>query len=102
MRRTRIVAFSINGWDSHNNQARSLKAPLNRLAETILTLQAGLGADWKKTAILAMTEFGRTAPENGTGGTMLMAGGAIRGLFGLDRSILEGAVFPGLDMANVA
>jgi len=143
---TRIVAFSINGWDSHNNQARSLKAPLSRLTETILTLQNGLGVDWEKTAILAMTEFGRTAHENGTGGTdhgtggaMLMAGGAIRGgrvygdwpglrtrdlyqgrdlmptadvrayaaqamrgLFGLDRSVLEGTVFPGLDMANVA
>ncbi len=92
-----------------------------------------------------MTEFGRTARQNGTGGTdhgtggaMLLAGGAVRGgavharwpglaeadlydrrdlmptedvrayaaaamreLFGLDRSVLETAVFPGLDMGTV-
>jgi uncharacterized protein (DUF1501 family) len=41
---------------------------------------------WGKTTVLAMTEFGRTVAENGTGGTdhgtagaMLVAGGAIRG-----------------------
>ena len=39
-----------------------------------------------KTTVLAMTEFGRTVAENGTGGTdhgtagaMLVAGGAVRG-----------------------
>lgn len=83
----RVAAFSLNGWDTHRAQARALTRSLGTLAETLLTLRADLGAEtWGKTAVLAMTEFGRTARENGTGGTdhgtgglMLLAGGAVRG-----------------------
>jgi uncharacterized protein (DUF1501 family) len=82
----RVAAFSINGWDTHANQGNALKKPLTALAETILSLRAGLGSVWGQTAVLAVTEFGRTARENGTrgtdhgtGGAMVMAGGAIRG-----------------------
>lgn len=84
---TRIASFSINGWDTHNRQEIAIKDALGRLSETILTLQSGVGPQvWGKTAVLAMTEFGRTVRENGTGGTdhgtggaMLLAGGAVRG-----------------------
>ncbi|MFD3190117.1 DUF1501 domain-containing protein [Sedimentitalea sp. HM32M-2] len=84
---TRVASFSINGWDTHSRQERGLNQALKRLADTLLTLQRGLGAAvWQKTAIVAMTEFGRTVRLNGTGGTdhgtggaMLFAGGAIRG-----------------------
>ena len=84
---TRVVAFSLNGWDTHNNQKRTLAPALKRLAGSIMALRDGVGPEiWQKTAILAMTEFGRTVRQNGTGGTdhgtggaLLMAGGAIRG-----------------------
>ncbi|WP_439111500.1 DUF1501 domain-containing protein [Lentibacter sp.] len=84
---SRIAAFSLNGWDTHANQSRTLERPLSRLAEVILSLQSGVGADvWGKTAVVAMTEFGRTArlngnggSDHGTGGLMVMAGGALRG-----------------------
>ncbi|AZV79194.1 DUF1501 domain-containing protein [Parasedimentitalea marina] len=84
---TRVAAFSINGWDTHSNQSKGLGTALGRLSDTILALRNGVGgATWGKTAVLAMTEFGRTARENGskgtdhgTGGAMLLAGGAIRG-----------------------
>ncbi|MGR3759976.1 DUF1501 domain-containing protein [Roseobacteraceae bacterium NS-SX3] len=84
---TRIAAFSINGWDTHSRQSRTLRPALERLADTLLALRAGVGAEvWGKTAVVAMTEFGRTVRENGTGGTdhgtggaMVLAGGAIRG-----------------------
>ncbi len=143
-RDTRIAAFSINGWDTHRSQAQGLKRVLGRLSEAILTLKLGLGDIWGKTTVLAMTEFGRTVRENGTGGTdhgtasaVIAAGGALRGgkvygrwpglaeadlydrrdllptgdvravaawamadLFGLDRAMLEGKVFPGLDMGD--
>lgn len=83
----RVAAFSLGGWDTHRQQARSLPRALGRLSETILRLSAGVGPDiWGKTAVLALTEFGRTARENGSAGTdhgtaglMLMAGGALRG-----------------------
>ncbi|GLO69517.1 hypothetical protein MACH17_10340 [Phaeobacter inhibens] len=84
---SRIAAFSINGWDTHNRQKGALTRALRRLSDTILTLHGDLGSTiWDKTAVVAMTEFGRTVRENGTGGTdhgtggaMLLAGGAIRG-----------------------
>ncbi len=83
---TRIASFSISGWDTHDNQRANLARALSRLSDTILTLRAGLGAAWGQTAVLCMTEFGRTARENGsrgtdhgTGGAMLFAGGAMKG-----------------------
>jgi len=142
---TRIAAFSLNGWDTHRRQDVGLSRALNRLATTILTLKEALrGPVWNKTAIVAMTEFGRTARQNGTkgtdhgtGGAMLLAGGAIRGgqvfgdwpglsetalyerrdltptsdvrshaawvmrgLTGLDRSVLEDTIFPGIQMGT--
>ncbi|CUH67932.1 hypothetical protein TG4357_03290 [Thalassovita gelatinovora] len=141
---TRIAAFSIGGWDTHDGQQRALPRALGQLSQAILTLKAELGPQWKKTTVLAMTEFGRTVRENGTkgtdhgtGGAMLLAGGtvrggkvygdwpglseadlyqrrdlmptrdvrayagwAMRGLYGFDRSVLEQAVFPGLDLGT--
>ncbi len=141
---TRIAAFSIGGWDTHRNQNGTLPAALAELSSAILTLKKRLGSHWDKTTVLAMTEFGRTVRKNGSGGTdhgtggaMLMAGGAVKGgkvhgewpglgelelyqdrdleptadvrsyaawalrdLFAVDRSALEGLVFPGLDMGG--
>ncbi|MEM8731396.1 MAG: DUF1501 domain-containing protein [Pseudomonadota bacterium] len=84
---TRVAAFSLNGWDTHAHQARNLGTALGRLSETLLALKTGTGPEvWSRTAVLAMTEFGRTARMNGTGGTdhgtggaMFLAGGALRG-----------------------
>ncbi|MFM2390018.1 MAG: hypothetical protein RLZZ437_1573 [Pseudomonadota bacterium] len=142
---TRIAAFSLSGWDTHRRQRAAIPNSFRRLQHLILQLQAGLGADvWGKTVLLAMTEFGRTVAENGsagtdhgTGGVMLVAGGAVRGqrvmgqwpglaeanlydrrdlmptsdvrawaawamrgMFGFDRALLEGTVFPGLQMGD--
>jgi uncharacterized protein (DUF1501 family) len=84
---TRIAAFSITGWDTHQRQDRSLPNALGRLSEAILTLQTTLsGPVWNKTTVVAVTEFGRTArlngsggSDHGTGGLMVLAGGALRG-----------------------
>ncbi|MEM9249409.1 MAG: DUF1501 domain-containing protein [Pseudomonadota bacterium] len=83
---TRIAAFSLNGWDTHNAQHRGLDRALDRLSETLIALKLGLGPVWGRTAVLAMTEFGRTVALNGTagtdhgtGGAMVLAGGAVRG-----------------------
>ena len=83
---TRIAAFSLAGFDTHARQDRSLPRALERLTEAILTLEEGLGPVWEKTAIVAVTEFGRTARLNGSGGTdhgtagaMILAGGALHG-----------------------
>lgn len=83
---TRIASFSINGWDTHRRQARDLYRSLDALSEVLLTLREDLGPVWSQTTVVAMTEFGRTAAMNGTlgtdhgtGGAMVLAGGAVRG-----------------------
>lgn len=83
----RIASFSITGWDTHVGQAAQFKRPVQDLAQAITTLKTTLGPDiWSKTVVLAMTEFGRTVRQNGSGGTdhgtggcALLAGGAING-----------------------
>ncbi|MAC77714.1 MAG: twin-arginine translocation pathway signal [Rhodobacteraceae bacterium] len=84
---TRVAAFSMIGWDTHGKQARNLTRSLSRFAETLISLRDTCGPDvWSRTAVVAMTEFGRTVrlngtegTDHGTGGTMVLAGGAIRG-----------------------
>lgn len=99
---TRIASFSINGWDTHQNQNGSLPRALGRLSEAILTLKDTVrGPVWNKTTVVAVTEFGRTARMNGTkgtdhgtGGLMVMAGGALRGGHVM-------ADWPGLDTSQL-
>lgn len=83
---SRIAAFSLGGWDTHRRQKNAIKRPAKQLADALVTLKTGLGRNWENTVVVAMTEFGRTAMENGSGGTdhgtggvMIISGGAIRG-----------------------
>lgn len=78
--------LELGGWDTHNNQANRLKQKLSELDNGLAELKAGLGTQWQNTVVIIGTEFGRTAKENGTGGTdhgtgsaLLLAGGAING-----------------------
>jgi uncharacterized protein (DUF1501 family) len=83
----RIASFSINGWDTHVGQKGQFTKAAADLATAIVTLSQALGEEaWKRTVVLAMTEFGRTARENGTNGTdhgtgglAVLAGGAVPG-----------------------
>lgn len=87
LRDYRIASFSINGWDTHVQQANQFKKAASDLATAISTLKTTLGPEaWKTTVVLSMTEFGRTVRQNGSGGTdhgtggcCLLAGGAING-----------------------
>lgn len=82
----RVAALEIGGWDTHSNQATRLLPPLQALDEGIEALRLGLGAAWSETAVLVLTEFGRTARINGSAGTdhgtagvAFVMGGAVRG-----------------------
>lgn len=82
----RVAALEIGGWDTHAGQIAALRSPLSRLDAGIQALRDGLGNAWSHSVVLAMTEFGRTARMNGTGGTdhgtgavAFLAGGAVRG-----------------------
>ena len=65
---------------------RRLAGPLGQLDQGLAALKAGLGDVWARTAVLVITEFGRTARMNGTGGTdhgtgtvAFVAGGRVSG-----------------------
>ena len=83
-----IAVISVDGFDTHANQGAAEGQLANRLSsldQVIGGLQQGLGEDWGRTIVIAVTEFGRTARINGTHGTdhgtastMLLAGGALK------------------------
>ncbi len=82
----RVAAMELGGWDTHAGQAQRLAGPLKQLDEGLVALRDGLGETWSRTAVLVMTEFGRTVHVNGTGGTdhgtgtvAFVLGGAVLG-----------------------
>ena len=104
----RIAAFSIGGWDTHARQRGALNRPLKALSETLTVLHETLGPAWGRTLVVAMTEFGRTARENGnlgtdhgTGGAAVLAGGALKGaaIYGRWPGIAEADLYAGRDLA---
>lgn len=92
----RVAALDMGGWDTHVAQGQRLPATLGQLDEALDGLREALGAVWARTAVLVMTEFGRTAAMNGSGGTDHGTGGAA---FVLGGAIAGGRViadWPGL------
>ncbi len=85
----RVAVLELSGWDTHANQGREtgrFGRALDDLTAALVGLRGSLGSVWDRTAIAAMTEFGRTAAPNGTGGTdhgtgavALLGGGAVAG-----------------------
>lgn len=67
-----IAAVEFSGWDTHANQGMSggaLDRQLGRLADALTSFKSEMGLGWGDTTVVVMTEFGRTARPNGTGGT---------------------------------
>jgi uncharacterized protein (DUF1501 family) len=82
----RVAAMEIGGWDTHAAQAERMVPAMAQLDGGLLALRRALGDAWACTAVLCVTEFGRTARVNGnlgtdhgTGGVAFLAGGAVRG-----------------------
>ncbi len=82
----RVAVLEIGGWDTHAGQAKRLEVALGQLDAGLGALRASLGEAWRRTVVLAVTEFGRTAHVNGTGGTdhgtasvAFVLGGAVAG-----------------------
>lgn len=82
----RVAALDIGGWDTHAAQLNRIIQPMRALDAGLLQLRAALGTAWAQTAVLVITEFGRTARVNGnvgtdhgTGGVAFLLGGAVAG-----------------------
>jgi uncharacterized protein (DUF1501 family) len=84
------AAFSdIGGWDTHQNQGAANGQLANRLkefSESIAAFWKDMGDDAENITLVTMSEFGRTARQNGTGGTdhghanvMFVLGGGVKG-----------------------
>lgn len=81
-----IAVVSLEGWDTHAGQNGALQQRFAALDSGVKALKETLGEAWKKTAVVAISEFGRTVRVNGaqgtdhgTGGLAILAGGAIKG-----------------------
>lgn len=85
----RIAALSYDGWDTHAKEGAAkgrLAQLLGGLDLALDALRTGLGEHWRETAVVVVTEFGRTARENGADGTdhgngttAFLLGGAVKG-----------------------
>jgi uncharacterized protein (DUF1501 family) len=84
------AAFSdIGGWDTHQNQGAATGQLANRLTEFsngIAAFWQDMGDEANNITLVTMSEFGRTARQNGTGGTdhghanvMFVLGGQVKG-----------------------
>ena len=84
-----VAVIEASGWDTHANQGGAKGALAQRIAgldNALRALADELGSLWPQTAVLVVTEFGRTAAMNGTrgtdhgtGGCAFLAGGAVNG-----------------------
>ncbi|NKB47790.1 MAG: DUF1501 domain-containing protein [Alphaproteobacteria bacterium] len=82
----RIAVFEAGGWDTHFGQINRLRQQLGELSSGLMTFKESLGPVWDQTTVIVLSEFGRTAAENGSrgtdhgvGGIALMLGGAVAG-----------------------
>ncbi len=84
------AAFTdVTGWDTHQNQGGVNGQLANRLGDfssSIAAFWRDLGDEAGNVTLVTMSEFGRTAHENGTGGTdhghanaMFVLGGQVKG-----------------------
>jgi uncharacterized protein (DUF1501 family) len=106
------VAFAdIGGWDHHVNEGNTQ----GQLANLLREFSQGLAAFWtdldtlaEETVVVSMTEFGRTARQNGNGGTdhghagvMFVMGGPVRGgkVYGRWPGLAPEQLYEGRDLA---
>jgi len=106
------VAFAdIGGWDHHVNEGNTQGQIANILGEfsqSLAALWVDLGDLAEDTVIVTMSEFGRTARENGNRGTdhghanvMFVLGGPIRGgrVYGRWPGLDQSQLYEGRDLA---
>ncbi|RFP15038.1 MULTISPECIES: DUF1501 domain-containing protein [unclassified Duganella] len=84
-----LAFVALGGWDTHASQGAARGQLANRLqplGQGLAVLAQRLGPLFEQTTIVVMSEFGRTARENGNGGTdhghgnvMWVLGGGVNG-----------------------
>ncbi len=106
------VAFAdIGGWDHHVNEGAvqgQLANVLREFSQSIAAFWTDLGDLGEDTVLVTMSEFGRTARENGNRGTdhghanaMFVLGGPVRGgrVYGQWPGLDQSQLYEGRDLA---
>jgi len=84
-----VAEVDFGGWDTHANQGQGPGGAFGSLAQTLAGAMDAFGKDLgprlDDTLVVTLTDFGRTAAENGTRGTdhgwancMFLMGGAVK------------------------
>ena len=109
------IAFAeTGGWDTHSNQGNpqnpsqgQLANLLRDFAASIAAFNTDLGKRMDDVVVLTMSEFGRTARENGTRGTdhghanaMFVLGNSVKGgkVYGDFRGLKSDKLYEGRDL----
>ncbi|MCL4506951.1 MAG: DUF1501 domain-containing protein [Chloroflexi bacterium] len=84
-----VACIDVGGWDTHSNEGGSdgqIARLLRELGDTLAAFYSDLGDHSKHVIVVTMSEFGRRAKENGSGGTdhghgnvMFVMGGSVVG-----------------------
>jgi uncharacterized protein (DUF1501 family) len=110
-RKIHLAVVSLGGWDTHvrqGNHAGQLAERLRPLGDGLAAFAKGLGQDWQDTAVIVLSEFGRTVHENGDAGTdhghgnvVWVLGGAVQGgkVYGDWPGLAPAALYEGRDLA---
>ncbi len=84
----KVIHLMLHGFDTHENQSTRHAALLGQLAQglAILHIELMCAGDWHRTLVMSVSEFGRSAYKNESGGTehgaasvQFVMGGNVRG-----------------------
>jgi uncharacterized protein (DUF1501 family) len=106
------IAFAdVGGWDTHANQGGATGTLAGRLTDfsrSIAAFAQDMGEKMADVVVMTMTEFGRTARENGNRGTdhghagaMFVLGGPVKGkkVYGKWPGLQRDQLYEGRDLA---
>jgi uncharacterized protein (DUF1501 family) len=102
------VAFAdIGGWDHHSNENGQLPGLLNQFGASLAAFARDMGDRMEDIVLVTMSEFGRTAAEDGNAGTdhghgnaMFILGGPVNGgkVYGAWPGLQREQLFQGRDL----
>ena len=103
------AAFAeIGGWDHHQNETGQMFNVVRQLGMALAAFSQDMGDRMEDIVLVTMSEFGRTAAENGDNGTdhghgglMFVLGGPVRGgkVYGKWPGLEKEQLFEGRDLA---
>jgi uncharacterized protein (DUF1501 family) len=103
------AAFAeVGGWDHHGNENGQLFGLLRQFSSAVSAFATDMGDRMEDVVLVTMSEFGRTAEENGNAGTdhghgsvMMVLGGAVRGgkVYGRWPGLEKHQLYEGRDLA---